>query len=309
MKKFKTIIDTDPGVDDSACLTLAFFDEALEIKLLTTISGNVSLEKCTRNLCHLLDKYKIDLPVAMGAEKPLVRNVKTATYIHSENGMGGYIPPKTAKHKPIAENAVDAMYRVLSEGDGDIVPLVLGPHTNIATLITKYPDIVKKIPRIIFMGGSPFDVPGFTNHISFNISSDPEAFDIVLKSGIPLVMIPYDMGRKLSYLPEKFVYKLRDMNEVGGFLYQMYSTYWEPKFDDKRIAMNDSCAYMYLVHQELFSCRRALVTVDTTDTPGKTFVEFNRKGNVWITVGLRRRKFLRIIENKVRALGHIKFDV
>lgn len=308
MKKYKVIIDTDPGVDDSTCLTFAFFDEKLDIKLLTTVSGNVSIEKNTRNLLHLLDKFRKDYPVAVGTDKPLIRPAKRAEYIHSKNGLGGYIPPETTVHQPIKEDAVEAMYKILKDGNGDITPLVLGPHTNIATLLIKHPDIVKKIPKIIFMGGSPSDVPGFTNHISFNISSDPESFKIVLESGIPLVMIPYDMGRKHSYLSEEFVENLNGMNDVANFLYTMFKTYWEPNFPDKRIAMNDTCAYMYLRYKSLFKCKRANVTVDTELEPGKTYVDFNKHGNVLITVGLKRKKFLKIITKKLKDFDNFKFD-
>lgn len=299
MKKYKVIIDTDPGVDDTACLIFALHDKKLDIKLLTTVSGNARVDKGTRNLLHVLDLFNLDYPVARGAEKAMFRVTPTAEYAHQKEGMGGYIPHETTRHQVINEDAVEAMYRVLNEGDGDIIPIALGPHTNFGWLFTKHPDIIKKIPRIIFMGGSPYGVPGFPDHISFNIRSDPEAFKIVLDSGIPLVMVPSDMGRRKAYLTENYVYQIRDTNKVGEFMFQMYDKYWERNFPDKRIATNDTCAYFYLIHPHLFKCKRVEVTVDTEETPGKTFVKFDKNGHILLTVAVNRKKFLKLYDKKL----------
>ena len=308
MKKYKVIIDTDPGVDDSACLLFTFFDKKLDIKLFSTVSGNVRVETGTRNMLHLLDKFNVDFPVAKGCAKAMERTTPTAENVHQKEGMGGYIPPKTTKHKILEEDAVEAMYRIISEGDGDIIPIILGPHTNIATLIVEHPDVVSKIPRIIFMGGSPYGLPGFPDHISFNIRSDPEAFKIVLDSKIPLVMIPSDMGRRKAYLTEEMVYQIRDTNDVGKFMFTMYDKYWERFFPDKRIATNDTCAYFYLIRPDLFTCKRISMTVDLDETPGKTIVNYDKKGHILLTVAVKRKQFLNLYMKKLKELDYIKFD-
>lgn len=308
MKKYKVIIDTDPGVDDSACLLFTFFDKKLDIKLFSTVSGNVRVETGTRNMLHLLDKFNVDFPVAKGCAKAMERTTPTAENVHQKEGMGGYIPPKTTKHKILEEDAVEAMYRIISEGDGDIIPIILGPHTNIATLIVKHPDVVSKIPRIIFMGGSPYGLPGFPDHISFNIRSDPEAFKIVLDSKIPLIMIPSDMGRRKAYLTEEMVYQIRDTNDVGKFMFTMYDKYWERFFPDKRIATNDTCAYFYLIRPDLFTCKRISMTVDLDETPGKTIVNYDKKGHILLTVAVKRKQFLNLYMKKLKELDYIKFD-
>ena len=308
MKKYKVIIDTDPGVDDIACLVFALTDKKLDIKLITTVSGNVKVETSTRNILHLLDMFNIDIPVAKGEKKAMFRVSPTAEDVHSIEGMGGWIPSKTTEHKIIKEEAIEAMYRVLNEGDGDIIPLIFGPHTNIGTLIYRHPDIVKKIPKIIFMGGSPFGVPGFPDHISFNISSDPEAFKIVLESGLPLVMVPSDMGRRKAYLTEEMVYQIKETNDVGKFLLLMYDKYWERGYPDKRIATNDTCAYMQLVYPRLFKTVKTTVEVDIEETPGKTFVKRDKKGNVDLVVAVKRKKFLKLYMKKLKKLSYIKIN-
>ena len=305
--KIKVIIDTDPGVDDAACLIYAFFDEYIDIKLLTTVVGNISLDKATRNLLHLLDLFNLDIPVARGAVKAMERESINAEFIHQSEGLGGYVPPKVCNKCLLKDSAVDALYRVIMEGDGDIIPIALGPQTNFGHLIKEHPDVVKKIPKIIFMGGSPFGHPDYPDHISFNLSSDPEAFKIVLDSGIPLRMVPSDVGRRKAHLDEKFVNMLGSMNDAGKLLMQMYSKYWEPGYPDKRVATNDTLALFALVYPKMFTFRRTSVTVDLKDAPGKTFIDFDDKGNVEFITDVDRDAFLNLLICDLKKLNDLKF--
>lgn len=307
-KKYKLIIDTDPGVDDSVCLAYALTDENAEVLLLTTVVGNINIDIATRNTLHILDILDKDIPVAKGQATAMHRISETAEFIHQKEGLGGYIPPATAKRKIIETDAVEAMYQVLKAGDGDIIPLVLGPHTNMGVLFTRHPDIIEKIPKIVFMGGSPYGVEGYPDHVSFNISCDPEAFQIVLDSGIPLLMLPSDVGRRKAHLDENYVNRLKNVNDVGKWMYLMYGLYWEPGYPDKRVATNDTCAYFALVYPELFKTEKCKVTVDLTDTPGKTFVEFCKEGNVELVTQVDRENFLKLLDKNLHKLNHIKIN-
>lgn len=305
-KPVKVIITTEPGVDDATCLALMMFDKNIDIKLITTLRGNIPIDKSNRNMLHLLDLFDKDIPVAEGEKKALYRNSPTAQDIHRHEGLGGYIPPKTTEHKCIKENAIEAMYRVLKEGDGDIIPLVLSPHTNIGKLLQKHPDIIPKIPAIYFEGGSPYGAPGFSDHISFNISSDPEAFKLVLDSKIPLYMIPSDMGRKMAHLSEEFVIKLKKLGDVGNLIFQMSQGYWEPGYPDRRHATNDTCAYYLMKHPKIFTLKQCDVVVDCDLEPGKTYMNFSDQGNVELAVSVNRKKFLKLFYNQVKNLKKIK---
>ena len=304
--KIKVIIDTDPGVDDAACLIYAFFDKKIDIKLLTSVVGNTTLERTTRNLLHLLDIFSLDLPVAKGANRAMARESINAEFIHQKDGLGGYVPPANSNHRLLDCDAVDAIYNVIMQGDGDIIPIILGPQTNFGYLFLKYPEVIKKIPKIVFMGGSPFGHPDYPDHVSFNISSDPEAFKIVLDTGIPLIMVPSDVGRRKAHLSEEFVNKIGELNDVGKILSQMYSKYWEPGYPDKRVATNDSLALFILVHPELFTTEKVSVTVDLNKTPGKTFVEFNENGNVEMITAVKREEFLDVLIKDLEKLSDIK---
>ncbi len=308
-KRFKLIIDTDPGVDDSVCLIYSLFDKNIDLKLISTVVGNVDVETGTRNTLHLLDVLGVSVPVAKGAKKALCRESIDAKFIHQEQGLGGYVPPKTTTRQVIKENAIDALYRVITENDGDVIPVVLGPHTNIALLIQKYPEIVKKIPKIVFMGGSPFGHPNYPDHISFNISSDPEAFKIVLESKIPLIMAPSDLGRRKAHLDEEYVNSLKNYGDVGKLMHVMYSEYWEPGYPDKRVATNDICAMLSLIYPEMFTFEKCSVTVNTTDAPGKTICDFNKDGNVSLVTGVNRDMFINYLNEQLTSLSKINIDL
>lgn len=306
-KIHKVIIDTDPGVDDCYALIFMLNDPSLDVKLITTLGGNLGVETVTRNLLHLLEKFDIkDIPVAKGSPRPLKRLPIDAKFIHQNEGMGAYIPPKKVKGNLLKENAIEAMYRVIKENPGEITPILIGPHTNFAKLLKAHPDVKDLVPRIIYEGGSPYGAPGFPDHISFNMSYDPEAFQIVLDSKIPLVLVPSNMGRRITHLDEKLVYKIKEQNEVGAFIYQMFNGYWEPGFPDKRVATNDICTYMYLTHPKLFKYLTADMTVDTDTAPGKTFAFFHKNGNIKILKSANRKKFIRILMKRLKKFDNFK---
>lgn len=310
-KKQNCIFDFDPGADDSVALTLSLYDEVLDIKLITTVCGNLSLDKVTRNALHLLEKFnRTDIPLAKGAKKAMFRISPDATFIHQSEGMGGYIPPKEVQTKPISDDAVEIMYETIKKYKKDIIIFVLGPHTNLGHLITRHPDVVDMINHIYCEGCAPFGLKSEGNwveYISFNVSSDPEAFQIVLNSGIPITIIPSRMGRELANFTEEEVGFIKTINDVGRFVNEIYSGYWEPNYPDRRIATNDTCACMIMRYPKLFKTKRAFFDVDTDKQPGKTMITFNRKGNINFAYKVNRKKMHQIFYDGIRKLDNFKF--
>lgn len=310
MKKEKVIIDTDPGVDDASALIFAMFEKKIDIKLITTVAGNLAVDKATRNVCHLLDLYNKDIPVAMGAKKAMERVSEDATFLHGEEGLGGYIPPKTTFHKPLSDtDAVTEMYKVICDNPHEITIFEWGPHTNLGTLFRMYPDCIKLIKQIIFMGGSPWGDEMLPQHISFNVRTDPEAFAIVLDSGVPLVMIPSSIGRVPARLTEKQVQEIWTLNDTGRFVEKTYETYWEPDVKEKAIATNDTCALFYLVSPEMFETKNANIEVLIENKVGKTIVEYKESGKVKVVSELNREKFIKKFFTKLNELNDIKLDI
>ena len=310
-KKQNCIFDCDTGVDDAVALILSIYDEALDIKLITTVCGNLSLNKVTRNALHILEKFnRTDIPLAMGATKAMERISPDATFIHQKEGMGGYIPPKVVKTKPIEVDAIEAMYETIKKYKNDIVIFALAPHTNLGHLFTRHPDAKGMINHIYCEGCAPYGLKSegsWVEHISFNVSSDPEAFKIVINSGIPITIIPSRMGRELANFTEEEVNYIKTINDVGRFIYEMYSGYWEPNYPDRRIATNDTCACMIMRYPKLFKTKRAFFEVDTDKQPGKTVITFNRKGNINFAYKVNKKKMHQIYYDEIKKLGNFKF--
>lgn len=305
MSKFNIIIDADPGVDDAVAMVFAMFNKELDIKLITSVAGNRSVDVCTRNILHILDKYNVELPVAKGSANALCRKSKDAKDVHKLMGMGGYKPAKP-KRKAIKLDAVSAMYKVLMQSEEPVYILSFGPHTNSAKLLLKYPEVATKIKGIIGEGCCPYGVDGRT-HISFNVATDPEAFKIIVDSKVPLTMVPSHMGRDLVYLTEEETNQIREMNDTGKFFYEMFTEYWEMGYPDKRIAINDSCICFYLLYPELFDVVNTNIMVDLDEMPGKTIMDFNPNGTCRYLKGCNRDKLHAILMASIKALDEYKF--
>ena len=310
-KKINCIIDTDPGVDDAVAISLSLYDKIMDIKLITTLSGNLDLHTVTRNAIHILEKFnRTDIPVAMGAENPMGQSMPNASFIHQKSGLGGYKPPKTVKTKPIEKTAVEAMYEVIKQHPKDISIISLGPHTNVGTLIKQHPDVVEMINHIYCEGCAPFGLKGqgrWVDYISFNASFDAEAMKIVMESGIPITIVPSRMGRDLANFTELEVFGLRELNDVGKFFFEMYSEYWEHNYEDRRIATNDTCAVLALREPKLFKTKKAIVHVNTTGMYGRTDFEFTKKGHVNFVYKVNKKKMHACFFKAIKKLDNFKF--
>ena len=312
--KKKVIIDCDPGVDDCAAIALSLYDDEMDIELITTVCGNLSIDKVTRNILHVLELFnRTDIPVAKGATKALYRISPDATFIHKKEGLGGYIPPKTVKTQPIEQGAVEAMYEAIKKNKGNIYILALGPQTNIAQLLLDHPDVKDMLCGIYGEGCSPYGKEGegkWTNYISFNASTDPEALDIVVNSGIPITYVPSRMGREYSHFTEEEVYEIQKINDAGEFIFEMYSNYWEPGYEDKRAATNDTCAILAFRSPKLFKIEKSKFVVDLEERPGerpgRTYITPDKKGNVDFVVGVNRKKLHKFYFEAIKKLDFLK---
>ncbi len=304
MKKYKLIVDTDPGVDDTHALLYALFDPQFDIKLFTVPFGNIPLNKACRNMCHLLDILGKDIPVVKGCEKRFGDSTEDATFLHGAEGLGAYIPPKTTKLKCENVDCADAIYEVLKANPKEIIFVELGPHTNLAHLLIKHPDAVKLIKKVVMMGGSIRGTRLNPSHNSFNIRIDPIAFDHTIKSKLPVVLCPSRIGRDIGYLSEKQVEKMANTNDLGKFLRATFQTYWEPKYDPPQISTSDICAFYTISHPEMYKTKRAFISVDTQS--GKTTAKFSWRGNFKVVTDLNREKFITMMFEKLEEMNNVK---
>lgn len=195
MNKLPLIIDCDPGIDDAiALLLLHNHKDMFDIKLMTSCSGNLSIETTTNNLCFFAKHFLDSVPVAKGYGKPLKLTFETrASDVHGQGGLGNFTIDKQ-EYPILPELAHIEMYKILKNSEEPVTIMTLGPMTNIALLITEFPEIKTKIKQIHCMAGSINGKGNIKPYAEFNAYYDPHAFKIVVDSGIPFVLNPIEAG-------------------------------------------------------------------------------------------------------------------
>lgn len=289
------ILDTDPGIDDAAAIAAALFVPELDLQLITTVAGNVSVEKTTRNALQLLHFWQADVPVARGASAPLLRPPRDAAYVHGESGMEGYDfveHQRTILEKP----ALLAMRDALMQAPEPMTLVAIGPLTNIALLLIQYPACKTKIRRLVIMGGSA-GRGNFTPTGEFNIAIDPEAASKVFQSGLEIVMCGLDVTNKAVLAPE-FLAALPTLNRTGKMLHALFSHYRSGSMASG-LRMHDLCAIAWLVRPQLFTVKPCFVAVETQGqwTAGTTVVDidgrYEQPANVQVALDLDVEGFRR----------------
>ncbi|WP_158822395.1 nucleoside hydrolase [Granulicella sp. S156] len=194
----RIIIDTDPGVDDAFAIFLAITSPELKIEAITAVAGNVPLSFTLPNALRLVEiAGRTDIPVAAGATAPLVRRLISATDVHGQNGFAGAEFPAPSV-KPVSEPAVDVLRAIIGRNPGEITLVCLGPLTNIAQALQADPALAGKIAQITMMGGS-LSGGNISPAAEFNFYVDPEAADIVFRSGVPITMVGLDVTEKVTF--------------------------------------------------------------------------------------------------------------
>lgn len=274
MEKRKLIIDTDPGIDDAAAIAVLLSEPSLDVRLIASVSGNVGIEHTTNNALKLLTFLKKDIPVAKGAAEPLMRDNRFATNAHGMSGMGGFEFPEPKKELLLKSNAVMSEYNVLMESEEKVTILTLGPLTNIALLISTFPEVKEKISEIVMMGGST-ERGNIGIYGEFNVSIDPEAAKIVFRSGIPITMVGLDIGRKARLLIEDLE-ELEQSGEAGCMISSLFRSY-DGGHVEEGVKMYDPSAAMYLMEPELFETKEVFIDVEISSplTIGATVVDYN----------------------------------
>ncbi|AYX89485.1 ribonucleoside hydrolase RihC [Staphylococcus cohnii] len=267
------IIDTDPGIDDAAAISFALNHPEFDLKMISTVNGNVGIEKTTANALKLKRFFNSDIPVHRGASQPLLSDIVDASDVHGESGMEGYTFPEINESDLDSTHAVEAMRDVLLKSETPITLIPIGPLTNIALLLLTYPEVKTFIKEIVLMGGSA-SRGNVTPLAEFNIYCDPEAAQIVFNSGLPLTMIGLDVARSSS-LTHDTINELNSINDTGKMLHQLFKHYRGDDFE-KGINVYDAYTLLYLLHPEHFDVREADVQIETDGklTKGASVVDF-----------------------------------
>lgn len=275
----KMIIDTDPGIDDAMAIFYAAAAPDIELLGLTTVFGNVTTAIATRNALRLLEAAGLDLPVAHGAEAPLVLPPFTpSAQVHGDEGFGD-IPAASPTGQPIQEGAADFLCRMAREHKGELVLCPIGPLTNIAHALQRDPEFAQNVARIVIMGGSLNEGGNITPHAEANIYHDPHAADVVFTSDAKVVMVGLDVTHRILCNTSDFTAIAAQAPELGGMLQQMsvfYLKFYESvgKFDG--CSLHDPAAVIACTHPELFETSPTPLQVSCAgETSGATLAAPN----------------------------------
>ncbi len=214
------IIDCDTGVDDALALLLALRSPSFNVLGITCVAGNVSLDKVVRNTLTVVEHSGKSVPVYAGAATSLVGRGRTAEHVHGDDGLGNLGLP-APQGRAESESAVAFLVHAFMAAAGPVELVTLAPLTNVALALILEPQLAERIPSLVIMGG---DITGgnVTPAAEFNIHSDPEAADVVMRSGIPKTLVPYDVIKAYGTLTAANIATLESgptpWRQVGGRL-------------------------------------------------------------------------------------------
>jgi purine nucleosidase/pyrimidine-specific ribonucleoside hydrolase len=272
------LIDCDPGQDDAIALLLALASPELEVVGVTTVAGNQTLDKTTTNALSVLELAgRADVPVATGAERPLVRDLVTAADAHGETGLDGPdLPAPRATAQPdavafLAEQAAHAPAKTL---------IALGTLTNVALLLARYPDEAALLERIVLMGGAIAE-GNMTASAEFNVWVDPEAADSVFSSGLDVTMVGLDVTNRALLTPDHAAL-LHDSGPIGAAVAAMldfYGGFYRRAYQHGGCPIHDAVAVAHVVRPGIVETldRRVDVDVSSGLCRGRTVVDMRRR--------------------------------
>ena len=290
MNPIPLILDCDPGVDDAVALALALgARQRLDLLGITTTAGNVELAKTTRNACLIRQIMgREDVAVHAGLAKPLSREPILADDFHGPEGLGDY-PASPPTLGPQSTDAISFLMQTIEAAPADTISLaVTGPLTNIACFIQQAPETARRLRQIVLMGGARREGGNITASAEYNIYADPEAADVIFKSGCKIVAFGLDATHQvrgtrawveaIARLNTPGAKLVADMLAFSNALPANLMDTSDPDQPATGAPLHDPCVIAYLLAPEAFSLRPCRIEVETmsTLTRGHTAVEFRK---------------------------------
>lgn len=307
MAKRRIIIDTDPGVDDAIAIFLALASPEIDVVAITTVNGNVDVDKTTLNARRLVTMAgRADIPVARGAATPLAGPSGSASDVHGEDGLGDL--SWSEPHVPEDElSAVAMLVRECLSAPTTIV--AIGPLTNLAHLVLQHPEVIQHVEQVVVMGGASFE-GNVTPAAEFNIWADPEAAEIALGTSWPIVLMPLDLTHQ-AFLSPKTQSELAAMsNNVGptcaGML-EHYADFHEQWYQNRNVIMHDAMAVYEIIDSAAITKERVGLQVETSGkyARGATFVSrghAHSNSNIRVGTHVDNDRFCRLLVERLTIL-------
>ncbi len=277
MARTRVVIDTDPGVDDAIAILVALASPELDVVALTTVAGNVDLERTTRNARRLVElSGRSDVVVAAGCAAPLAGVAVHASEVHGNDGLGDleWDEPSVPLAK---EHAVEVLRSLIEEEPLTIV--AIGPLTNLALLLELYPDVERRVERVVIMGGASFE-GNVTPAAEFNIWFDPEAAERVFAAAWPITLMPLDLTHQAMFNDADLAY-LRELgSDVGrrcAAMLEPYAAHHDQWYGQRDIIMHDATAVYELIEPGAITTQAVSVTVETGGQYSRGATWINRR--------------------------------
>jgi purine nucleosidase/pyrimidine-specific ribonucleoside hydrolase len=298
------VIDTDPGIDDAIGILLALASPEFSIAGMTTVAGNIGIETTTRNAGRLLAfAGREEIPVFQGAATPLSRPGPEPLNLHGEDGIGGVGLPDPAR-QPESLPAVEWLTELLlDEPAGTIDVLALGPLTNIARLILEKPDAAKRIGRVVAMGGVIHEAGNVGPRSEFNLWADPEAAAVVVSSGLPLVLVPLDVTRRVRATREFAEALAATGKPLPNMVADLVRSYFESETTRESRPLHDPCVMLLALEPELFRLEALRLSVNTGSMEEAGALTIDANGTlVQVAVGVDGPAVLDLLSRKLTAI-------
>ncbi|WMI79847.1 nucleoside hydrolase [Anaerotignum sp. MB30-C6] len=311
MKRIPIILDGDPGHDDAIAWVLANGSPALDIRAVTTCCGNQTIEKTTYNTLRICTLIDLHVPTAKGRVRPLISDAIIAPTVHGESGLDGPDLPEP-DFDVVDMDAVTLMEKVIRESHEPITLVPTGPLTNIAALLLAHPELKENIKQISLMGGG-VQFGNWTPAAEFNILVDPEAADVVFKSGIPIIMAGLDVTEKAMIFPEDFE-RIRALGNhvaviVADWLEFFYQFHRGLGYEGAPV--HDAVAVAALIKPEIMESKDLFVEVETTGDfcKGATIADFynisGKAPNAKVLMGIDRQAFVDLLVEAISVYGEV----
>lgn len=313
----KIILDCDPGHDDAVALLLAHGNPDIELVGVTTVMGNQTLDKVTRNALSVARVAGITgVPFARGAERPLVRQVETAESIHGDSGLDGPVLPEPTielDERPAAQFLIDT---IMASEPGEITLVATGALTNLALAVRIEPRIVERVREVVLMGGGAH-VGNWSAVAEFNIVIDPEAASIVFNESWPVTMVGLDLTHQALATPEVIAAIQAVGTAPAKFVDELMVFFGESYKDAQGFdhpPVHDPCAVAYVIDPTLMRTVRAPIDIELTGglTLGMTVVDLREPAGPEVTTqvafDLDHARFWALVVDALERIGEPAAD-
>lgn len=302
------VIDTDTATDDAVALVMALTYPDVHVEAITVVAGNVGLDQTVQNALYTVELCGKSVPVYAGADRPLQVPLVTADLVHGKDGLGDIGLPLFGR-EPAKGHAVDALLAAARKFPGELTLVTLGPLTNIALAIYLDPSFASKVRRCVVMGGAPDGVGNATAAAEFNIYVDPEAARIVVRSGMPVEVVGWDVTLQHAMLTPEENQELRSHDTARSRfvadIQRPVLALWERLYGHPMVCLPDPLAMAVALDPSIARMQRVALDVEVSGelTRGMTVVDRRPEApsaNASVTTFVDRPRFIAMLHDSVR---------